>query len=249
MVKPKVAFFGMTSCKGCYFQLLLANEKLPAIFGSIDIVDFWMLNEKPKDDDMYDIAFIDGAVSNHENAELVRNVRERSKYVIAFGTCACHGGIPAVRNPDERKHSAYHKLVYGKDIKVKSYPHADPVSRHIHVDYEMTGCPINEREAVEVIRDLLLGKKPVAPDYPVCVDCKKAGVSCLFKEGTLCMGPVTRAGCNAPCPASRTACDGCRGPLPDANWNEMEKLMKEHGIEKKTMNMMLGKYTGGKMAK
>ena len=49
MVKPKVAFFGMTSCKGCYFQMLLANEKLPPILespnrpvaGEIDAKEFF----------------------------------------------------------------------------------------------------------------------------------------------------------------------------------------------------------------
>lgn len=247
MVKPKVGFFGMTSCKGCYFQLLLANERLPAILEGLDIVDFWMINEKPQKYDKFDIAFIDGAVSNHENAELVRDIREKAKYVIAFGTCACLGGIPAIRNPDDKQHNAYHKMVYGKDIAIKSYPHADPVRKHIHVDYQMYGCPISEEEVVKVVRDLLLGKKPEEPDYPVCVDCKKAGVSCLFKEGVPCMGPVTIAGCQAPCPASRTACDGCRGPLGDANWAEEAKLLKEHGIDRKTIDIMFSKYTGEKV--
>ncbi len=248
MVKPKVAFFGMTSCKGCYFQLLLANEKLPHVLENIDVTDFWMLNEEPKGD-CYDIAFIDGAVSNHENAELVREVREKAKYVIAFGTCACLGGIPALRNPDEKKHNAYHKMVYGKEIAIKSYPHADPVHKHIHVDYKMFGCPISEREVVEVVRDMLLGKKPREPDYPVCVECKKNGTRCLFKDGVPCMGPVTNAGCDAPCPASRTACDGCRGPLDDGNWAEEAKLLEGHGIDKKHIAFMFSKYTGEKVEK
>jgi sulfhydrogenase subunit delta len=245
--KPMVAFFGMTSCKGCYFQMLLANEKLPHLLGHIDVVDFWMINEKPKKEDKYDIAFIDGAVSNRENAELVMEVREKAKYVIAYGTCACLGGIPALRNKDEKKHKAYHRNVYGREIEVKSYPHAEPVHKYVRVDYHMYGCPVNEREVLQVARDLLLGKKPKEADYPVCVECKKAGTRCLFKDGVACLGPVTRAGCDAPCPASRTACDGCRGPLPDANWAEEAKLLKEHGITRKHLDFMFSKYTGEKV--
>ncbi|MCD6495901.1 MAG: NADH:ubiquinone oxidoreductase [Candidatus Aenigmarchaeota archaeon] len=244
MVKPKVAFFGMTSCKGCYFQLLLANEKLPAIFERLDITDFWMLNEKPSGED-YDIAIIDGAVSNHENAELVREVRKKARYVIAYGSCACLGGIPALRNPGEKQHNAYHKMVYGKDIAIKSYPHAEPVHKHIHVDYMMFGCPVNENEVVRVITDLLLGKVPKEPDYPVCVECKKNGTTCLFKKGEVCLGPVTRGGCGAPCPAIGTPCDGCRGPSPDANMDEMREIMKSHGMKKRETELMLTKYTGG----
>ncbi len=240
--KPKVAFFGMTSCKGCYFQLLLANERLRDIFGSIDIADFWMLNEKPASGD-YDIAFIDGAVSNGENAELVARVREKAKFVIAYGACACLGGIPSLRNDDEKTHKAYHRKVYGRDIEIKSYPHAEPVHKYIHVDYEMHGCPVNEQEVLEVVRDLLVGRKPREPEQPVCVDCKKRGTSCLFKEGVPCLGPVTRGGCGAPCPASRTACDGCRGPLPDANWKSEAKLLREHGISAKDIDFMFRKYS------
>ncbi len=246
--KPRVAFFGMTSCKGCYFQLLLANEKLKDIFGSIEVTDFWMINEKPKGGE-YDIAVIDGAVSNHENAELVTEARRTAKYVIAFGTCACLGGIPSIRNADEKNHKSYRKKVYGKEIDVMSYSMAEPIHKYIHVDYQMKGCPINEKEAVAVIRDLLLGKKPIEPDYPVCVECKKAGTRCLFKDGIPCLGPVTSGGCGAPCPASRTACDGCRGPLSDANWASEAKLLKEHGIDRKHLEFMFSKYTGGKATK
>ena len=43
------------------------------------------------------------------------------------------------------------------------------------------------------------------------------------------------------------ACDGCRGPLGDANWAEEAKLLKEHGIDKKTLEVMFSKYTGEKV--
>jgi coenzyme F420-reducing hydrogenase gamma subunit len=237
--KPKVAFFGMTSCKGCYFQFLLLGERLLDVLNNIEVSDFWMINEERKDE-KYDIAFMDGAVSNKENIEHVKKVREKAKYLIAFGTCACLSGIPGLRN--FRK--GYHKDVYGKPVKPVPLKTVDPLDKHVKVDYYMFGCPINELEALEVVRDLLLGKTPREPDYPVCVDCKKAGTRCLFKDGVVCMGPVTVAGCGAPCPASRSACDGCRGPLPDANWGSEVDMMYEHGIKKDKIKHMFCKYTG-----
>ena len=238
-MKPRVGFFGMTSCKGCYFQLLLAGEKLKDLFGGIEVASFWMLT-KEDTKGKYDVAFIDGAVSNEENLELVKRLRRNSRFVIAYGTCACLGGIPALRNVDAGKHNAYHMMVYGKKVKMKSFAEATAVEKHIKVDYRMFGCPINEKEALSVVRDLLLGKRPREADYPVCVDCKKAGTRCLFKDGIPCM---------APHPAGRAACDGCRGPLPDANWSSEAKLLQEHGIGRKEIEEMFSKYNGGKVEK
>jgi coenzyme F420-reducing hydrogenase gamma subunit len=237
--KPKVAFFGMTSCKGCYFQFLLLGEKLLDIFKNMEISNFWVLKEF-NTEGKYDIAFMDGAVSNGENIEEVKKIRKNSKFLIAFGTCACLGGIPSLRNLKE----GYHEIVYENIIKKTPLKTVDPIDRHVKVDYYMFGCPINENEVLKVIRDLLIGKKPGQIDYPVCVDCKKAGTRCLFKDGIVCLGPVTNAGCGAPCPASRSPCDGCRGPLPDANWSEEVDLLFEHGITKDQIRHMFCKYTG-----
>lgn len=237
--KLKVSFYGMTSCKGCYFQFLLLSERLLEVFDNIEVSNFWMLHEEGKHEPV-DIAFMDGAVSNKANLDHVRQVRQNCKFLIAYGTCACTGGIPAIRNTAR----GYHKQVYGKPISIKPSPSVDPLCRHVKVDYRMFGCPINEVEAFSVIKDLLLGKVPREPDFPVCVDCKHAGIRCLFKDGIPCMGPVTTGGCGAPCPESRTGCDGCRGPLPDGNWAEESKLLLEHGITKEKMSQIFAKYAG-----
>jgi sulfhydrogenase subunit delta len=50
--------------------------------------------------------------------------------------------------------------------------------------------------------------------------------------GVLCLGPITRAGCGAPCPAGKTGCLGCRGPAPDANYASFEEIAKERGFSR-----------------
>jgi coenzyme F420-reducing hydrogenase gamma subunit len=57
----------------------------------------------------------------------------------------------------------------------------------------------------------LAGRKFKLPEYAVCVECKKNGNLCLYEKGEICLGPVTRAGCNSICPSYGSKCEGCRG--------------------------------------
>ncbi len=93
-----------------------------------------------------------------------------------------------------------------------------------------------------VVKDLVKGKTPKEKDYCVCVECKLKETKCLFEDGIVCLGPVTYAGCDAPCPAVRAQCDGCRGPLPDGNIGEEINLLKKHGVSKGDIKRMFRKY-------
>jgi coenzyme F420-reducing hydrogenase gamma subunit len=56
---------------------------------------------------------------------------------------------------------------------------------------------------------------------------------CVFhKERPIaCLGPVTRAGCDAACPSVGNACEGCRGLVDDPNLTAHEKTLRENGLE------------------
>ncbi len=78
--------------------------------------------------------------------------------------------------------------------------------------------------------DLVLGQQVRHPQYPVCMECKAQENICLFDLGEPCLGPVTRAGCDAWCPSNRLGCWGCRGPAPEANLTQLYTIMRERGI-------------------
>ena len=65
---------------------------------------------------------------------------------------------------------------------------------------------------------MLPGERPQLPDEAVCLECKRRGVVCVaVAEGVPCLGPVTRTGCGALCPAYGRGCYGCFGPRESAN--------------------------------
>ena len=97
MGKPKVGFYDLTGCQGCLLSVIYNEDEILDIINAIDIKEFrFIMGEKY--DGSLDICFIEGGVVSKEDLEVLKKLRERSTVVIALGTCACHGGIQALRN-------------------------------------------------------------------------------------------------------------------------------------------------------
>lgn len=104
MAKLKLGFYWAATCGGCDVAVLDTNEKILDIAALADIV-FWPIAldfkkhhvESLKDGEI-DITLWNGAVRNSEHEEMARLLRAKSKVMVAFGACACFGGIPALAN-------------------------------------------------------------------------------------------------------------------------------------------------------
>ncbi len=213
--KPRVAVYKFSSCDGCQLSLLNLEEALLTLVDRVEIAYFLEATRRTQPGP-YDIALVEGSVSTPEEARRIHEVREQAGIVIALGTCACSGGVQALRNFAEADVWAAH--VYPHPEYLDYLARAVPIADEIRVDYEIWGCPVNGDQVVQVLAALLMGKRPVLPDYTVCQECKRRGNVCVMvAEGKLCLGPVTRAGCGALCPAYGRGCYGCFGPWSQAN--------------------------------
>jgi len=224
--KPKVAFFDFACCEGCQFTVLNLEEKLLDLLKLVDIVEFREAMSEKSDD--YDVAIVEGSITTEEAVERIKKIRERAKILVALGACATIGGINSIRNPMGNEDVL--KIVYGESADYFDTLSAMPVDAVVPVDAYVHGCPIDKEEFFRIVHDLLLGKKPVIPDYPVCVDCKMAENICVFDLGKFCLGPVTRAGCGAVCPGQRKGCVGCRGLVGEPNTSSMTEVLRDHGL-------------------
>ena len=156
-------------------------------------------------------------------------IRDQADLVVALGACAHTGCINALKNIQPSLDEV-REYVYGDKAEwYETYP-ARPISAVIDIDAFIPGCPIDREEFVKVVKNVLLGKRPGIPDYPVCVECKLKENVCLLLEGKPCLGPVTRAGCDAICPTYGDGCEGCRGYIPEPNDNAMEDVLDEAGL-------------------
>jgi sulfhydrogenase subunit delta len=223
--KPKVAFFEFTSCEGCQLQLLNNEATLIDFLSLLTIVNFREAMTERSDD--YEIAFVEGSITRADEARQLQEIRARAQTLVAVGSCACFGGVNQLKN-------RFNDLAWVKKQVYGSHPietqEAMPLSAIVPVDLEIYGCPIKKEEVERIVTNLVLGKSIDRPKYPVCMECKANNNVCLFDLGQPCLGPITRAGCDAWCPNNRLGCWGCRGPAETANVQQLRQIMHEHGF-------------------
>jgi len=113
-----------------------------------------------------------------------------------------------------------------------------PLDRVVDVDYYVPGCAPPPKIILNAVTALLKGETPpkgsvLAPDHALCEECPRkdsrpekllapkfsrphqiaaAEDRCLLAQGLVCMGPATRAGCEALCIRGNMPCSGCFGP-------------------------------------
>ncbi len=228
MSKPRVAIFDFACCEGCQLQIVNIEEEIIDLVGAVDVVEWREAMSEQSHE--YDIAIIEGSITRPEDEHRVQIIRTRAKILIALGACATIGGVNKMKNNFDL--NEVKRCVYGQDAGM---PHlATTTTRAVHevvdVDYKIHGCPIEGEEFKRIIRDLLLGKTPFVPNYPVCVECKERENVCRYEYNEICLGPIIRAGCGAPCPTAQWRCFGCRGLVDNPNVDAAQEVMEQYNL-------------------
>ena len=145
--------------------------------------------------------------------------------------------VPTTENPD---HVLPESGSHDGDLEL-TLPifaeHVRSLDQVVEVDYYVPGCPPLPKVIAGAVATLLgehLPKKGsvLAPDRALCTDCPRKDskpdkialkafrrpqemvideTKCLLAQGLLCMGPATRAGCDAACIRGNMPCTGCCG--------------------------------------
>ena len=239
MTKPKVAFFDFASCEGCQLQILSIGETFLDLLGLMDIVEFReAISEKY--DGPLDVAIVEGSITDPHAEERIKKIRERAKVLIAYGSCACIGGVNGMKNSFEL--DEIRQYVYGKDYQFFPSSKTKAVHQVVKVDYKVYGCPIYVPEFVEVLKCALRGIPYTTPDKPVCAECKLNENVCLYEKGLVCLGPWTKAGCNSWCVNNNEICYGCRGLLTNPAENAAKDIISKYNLNPKLMTNKFDMY-------
>ena len=230
----KASVVSLTCCAGCVSSFLTAgNALLEILSGDFDVIyspTFIDLKEIPA----VDLAIVEGGVRTKEDEGFIREVRAKSKILVALGICATHGGVTSLGNRLSLKRileKEYSLADSSKLPELEDLMH--PICDFVDVDYYIPGCPPMPFLIVHSLKSIISGKKPVRHETVVCTECHRKIVPakldrlygiyekeadpqlCLVSQGFICLGSLTREGCGAPCPRAGFTCFGCRGP-PDS---------------------------------
>lgn len=216
-------------------KLVSLREKLLLLENKVDIVN-WRLGQERFESGPYDVTIIEGTPITQYEIDLLKELRENSKILIALGACAALGGVPAIMPEKDRK--IWYEKIYSSQYHPKGVD-ALPLSAHVKVDFSIHGCPVDEEQVVRAMEELLSGKMPSYRGYSTCFECKQAGNKCrIAEEDKPCLGPITQGGCKAICVSGGSPCYGCFGVREEANIPAMIKTL-ERVADKETIERYL----------
>ncbi len=227
MKKPKIAFFDFACCEGCQLQVANMGEDVLDILSAFDVVE-WREVMSEKWDKKYDIAIVEGSITDEHAIERIKRIRKRTNILIAYGSCATIGGVNGMKNNFEL--DDIRKYVYGEDFELFPTELTKAVHQIVKVDYFINGCPVYIPEFVTVLKAVIQGIPYYVPDYAVCVECKLNENVCMYARGITCLGPLTRAGCNSWCINNGNICYGCRGMVSNPNEKSAQDILAKYNI-------------------
>lgn len=186
----KTALEWLGSCSGCEIAILNIGEDLvPIITEALEIVHAPVLMDHKYFGQTGEgvtltipeavVGIVTGGVSNHEHMEVLEEMRRKCTVLVALGTCATHGGIPALMNGQDREES-WNDIFNRADEGGESVPGIEvpaPLDRvyacdeKVKIDLQLPGCPPNPAQIAEVILSLVEGRPPVLPTRSVCDTC------------------------------------------------------------------------------
>ncbi|MEM0453117.1 MAG: 4Fe-4S binding protein [Sulfolobales archaeon] len=152
--KLVVGIYTFGGCEGCRHEILNLGEELLDLLAKYNItVAYEPLLGYIDEKEEYDVVFIEGAVASVREIKKLMDLRNRSKTLVALGSCSYLGGIPSLMR--EVKDELTTKLTKSQLIKSIA---ASPITKYVSIDYWLRGCPINKSEFSALLKNLVEGK-------------------------------------------------------------------------------------------
>jgi len=188
----KVAEEWLNACSGCEISILNIGDALLGLLPELNFVHIPVLIDhkyfgqtgdgKTLEIPEADVGIVSGGVRNEENKHILEEMRAKTKILIALGSCAANGGIPAQANMFT-KDEVFEK-VFRSSPSTDAAPDPDhpnvpkwldscmALDEVVKIDVTIPGCPPHPDWIVDAITALLEGKTSWSlPERSVCDTC------------------------------------------------------------------------------
>lgn len=186
----RVAEEWLATCGGCEVTILDIGEPLLDLLPKLEFVHmpvimdhkyYGQTGEKTElEIPEADVGIISGGIRNEENQRIAEEMRKKCKTLIALGSCANFGGIPALGNMytvQQIFDTVYRetKSTDAGDTPAQDIPpfkdRVYAVPEIVKVDIQLPGCPTTPELVAEALTCLLEGKPFTLAERSVCDDC------------------------------------------------------------------------------
>jgi F420-non-reducing hydrogenase small subunit len=192
LLRPKgrisCAVVPLSSCGGCSAALLDDQEEIGKLLEKVNITYCPMLLDECELGEV-DVVLVEGVARVKEDEEKLIEARQKARFLVAWGTCAAFGGIPAMANRFELEELLQES--YGESLDPFAYylsgtrgvqrfmyqarefgllRLAHPVDHLVRVDYYLPGCPPPMRILIPLIAELT-GNPMEKGGSVICAEC------------------------------------------------------------------------------
>jgi F420-non-reducing hydrogenase small subunit len=190
--KPKLAMYWAASCGGCEISVLNIHEHILTVDEIFDIAffpciaDFKTHHVESYPDGYIDVCLWNGAIRNSEGEHMAHLLRQKSKVLVAYGSCAYEGCIPAlsnltsknatfntvyfdnqsIDNPDKTLPTTSVSVPEGELTLPEFYHTVKALDQVVDVDYYLPGCPPEPPQIWAVLQVVVAGLLEGAPLPP-----------------------------------------------------------------------------------
>jgi NAD-reducing hydrogenase small subunit len=169
MMKKKLATVWLAGCSGCHMSFLDLDERILEVAALADIVKCPIVDTKEFPE--VDIVLVEGSVTSDEQMKEIKEIRRKSKFLVAFGDCAVMTNVTGMRNYFNLQDviDQSYKYAVSNDLEGKSpndpalmklNDKVYPLQEVVHVDFVLPGCPPSADTIFYVINELLNGREP-----------------------------------------------------------------------------------------
>jgi len=172
VAKPKIATTWLAGCAGCHMSFLDIDE---AIVELANLVEFTASPVTDiKEFSPVDVGIVEGSLNTTKDVEVLKKLRANCKILMAWGDCACFGGIFTMRNLCDKGELLRRGFIETESTKKGSkvpaseeipalLPQVKPINQLVKVDCYVPGCPPSAKAIHYAVVELLQGRIPVLP--------------------------------------------------------------------------------------
>lgn len=175
--KPTLGSVWLCGCSGCHMSLLDIDERLLALLEKADLLVSPITDYKLHSFPEVDIGIVEGGVANTDNLEFLKELREKSKFLVSLGDCAGWGCVPFMRNFFPLQEVVEHAYLWTAstvdghvpdDPELPKYTEkVQPIRNHVKVDFHIPGCPPSADTIFYCLNELVEGRVPERIPQPL----------------------------------------------------------------------------------